>query len=658
MIWKKYEKGKRIGYGSYSNVYKAKNKETGNFVAIKEIDKEKFQSSTKSYFKEGEIMTNINTANSVKLIETIDSSDFYYIVMELCICNLEDCLKMRENPFSINEVRNIMLELNNTFKLLQKEKITHRDLKPSNLLISLDKIDKCLIKLSDYGSNNTINNTINYGGTPYTMAPEVLKGEFYSEKSDIWSLGIIIYYMIFRDYPYKGKNDLILYNDIVSGKKINSINDIELNDLIQKMLIINPNERIGWNEYFNHSFFKEKYEQKDNVIKFPDFNITCKKHSKQICYYCNDCKNNLCEKCFNEHSSKVHQIISISKIGLNDKEIQEMNILVKEIEKAYNNLGKMKLEIESLLNQIKINKENSSIYDNDESNNFKQYYFECLRVIKQHLEIEGKVNFLDLDINNNTNYILCEYDIPRDKVNKEVQIINKGVNNEKELKESCILYYKDKKLNFCEKYKFTKPGKNIIKIIFKKPITNSSWLFYKCTHIVSIDLSHFNSINIKTMYCMFNGCTSLKSLNLANFNTSNVEDMSSMFLNCSSLESLNLSTFDTSNVNNMGDMFGTCSSLVDLDLSSFNTYNVTCLGGMFYNCTSLKTLNLINFRTDNVTKIWGMFDNCVSLKYLDISNFNINNVQNIKNIFKDLSKSCKIITQNNDLIAIFKKSNK
>ena len=42
------------------------------------------------------------------------------------------------------------------------------------------------------------------------------------------------------------------------------------------MLIINPNERIGCNEYFNHSFFKEKYEQKDKVIKFPDFNITCK----------------------------------------------------------------------------------------------------------------------------------------------------------------------------------------------------------------------------------------------------------------------------------------------------------------------------------------------------------------------------------------------
>ena len=56
------------------------------------------------------------------------------------------------------------------------------------------------------------------------MVTEVLKDEFYNEKSDIWSLGIIIYYMIFKDNPFKGKNDLILYND--SGKKINGTNNI------------------------------------------------------------------------------------------------------------------------------------------------------------------------------------------------------------------------------------------------------------------------------------------------------------------------------------------------------------------------------------------------------------------------------------------------
>ena len=72
------------------------------------------------------------------------------------------------------------------------ENIIHRDLKPSNILIYLDRLDKCLIKLSDYGSSkfinlsNTITNSIN--GTPITMAPEILKGENYNFKSDIWSL--------------------------------------------------------------------------------------------------------------------------------------------------------------------------------------------------------------------------------------------------------------------------------------------------------------------------------------------------------------------------------------------------------------------------------------------------------------------------------------
>ena len=71
---------------------------------------------------------------------------------------------------------------------MNDKKIIHRDLKPSNILISLDRLDKCLIKLSDYGSSKFINlsNTItNTKGTPLTMAPEILNGDNYNFKSDI-----------------------------------------------------------------------------------------------------------------------------------------------------------------------------------------------------------------------------------------------------------------------------------------------------------------------------------------------------------------------------------------------------------------------------------------------------------------------------------------
>ena len=190
---------------------------------------------------------------------------------------------------------------------MNDKKIIHRDLKPSNILISLDRLDKCLIKLSDYGSSkfinlsNTITNTIN--GTPLTMAPEILNGDNYNFKSDIWSLGIIIYFMLNKEYPYNGKNEVLLLKDINSNKKLKLSNDDKLNDLLKKMLKININERISWDEYFNHPFFNQDIQL---------FKFNCDKHSKIINNYCKECKKNICDICIKEHSN--HNIIPFNNI--------------------------------------------------------------------------------------------------------------------------------------------------------------------------------------------------------------------------------------------------------------------------------------------------------------------------------------------------------
>ena len=110
--------------------------------------------------------------NCIWLKETFDTNDFFYIVMELCICNLEECIKMREKGLSINEIKQVLLQINNTLKLMLKQNLIHRDLKPSNILISLNKIDNCLFKLSDYGLSKEMYNTMSYAGTPLTIAPE------------------------------------------------------------------------------------------------------------------------------------------------------------------------------------------------------------------------------------------------------------------------------------------------------------------------------------------------------------------------------------------------------------------------------------------------------------------------------------------------------
>ena len=66
--------------------------------------------------------------------------------------------------------------------------------------------------------------------------------------------------MLNKEYPYNGKNELLLFKDINSGKKLKLSNDDKLNDLINKMLKININERISWNEYFNHPFFNDNFQ--------------------------------------------------------------------------------------------------------------------------------------------------------------------------------------------------------------------------------------------------------------------------------------------------------------------------------------------------------------------------------------------------------------
>ena len=306
-IWEKYKQIYKIGYGAYGKVYKVQNIETGEYFAMKEIEKEKFEGIEDKLLNEVEIMKKINIENSVLINEVINNKEYLYIIMDLCEYDLENYIKRRKKPISINEIKEVLNQLNNVFKIMNDKKIIHRDLKPSNILISLDRLDKCLIKLSDYGSSkfnnlsNTITNTLN--GTPITMAPEILNGENYSFKSDIWSLGIIIYFMLNKEYPYNGKNELLLFKDINSGKKLKLSNDDKLNDLINKMLKININERISWDEYFNHPFFKQ-----DNIELFK---FNCDKHSKIVNNYCKECKKNICDNCLNEHST--HKIIPFNK---------------------------------------------------------------------------------------------------------------------------------------------------------------------------------------------------------------------------------------------------------------------------------------------------------------------------------------------------------
>ncbi len=112
-IQEKYEKKEIIGTGTYGNIFKGVDKKTGNYVAIKEITKMK---ANNAFLNKIEIMSKLKNENCIPLKETFDTNDFFYIVMELCICNLEECIKMREKGLPINEIKQVLLQINNTLK--------------------------------------------------------------------------------------------------------------------------------------------------------------------------------------------------------------------------------------------------------------------------------------------------------------------------------------------------------------------------------------------------------------------------------------------------------------------------------------------------------------------------------------------------------------
>ena len=147
-----------------------------------------------------------------------------------------------------------------------------------------------------------------------------------------------------------------------------------------------------------------------------------------------------------------------------------------------------------------------------------------------------------------------------------------------------------------------------------RPTSTKGW-FRDMSEIQSISgLEYLNTENVTNMNGMFYGCSGMTSLDLSHFNTAKVKDMGGLFRDCSGLKSVNLSGFITASVTYMNQMFYGCSDLTSLDLSSFNTRVLVATNGMFLNCNNLITIYASDEWSTQYTVIHsGMFTGCTSL---------------------------------------------
>ena len=178
-IWEKYQKIQTIGYGVISNVYKGKY--NNEYYAIKEIQKMKSGGTT--FLREIEVMKKMECDNIVKLIESVETKDSFYIVSELCCSNIEEYLNKKKKAFSVEEIKELLLDLNKGLKVMYEKKVIHGDIKPSNILLSFNNnnMNKVCLKISDFGLSNLYKENIisksRIKGTSEFISPECLKGE-------------------------------------------------------------------------------------------------------------------------------------------------------------------------------------------------------------------------------------------------------------------------------------------------------------------------------------------------------------------------------------------------------------------------------------------------------------------------------------------------
>ena len=322
---------KLLGRGAFGEVYSGSLKSNGKKIAIKRVSKKtmrqyNFDYMKKAFDNELDCMKKCNCENSVYLYNFFETQNNYNIIMELCDGDLDQELRKRPEGFNTDEVRYIFSQLNNAFKKMVEHNIIHRDLKLGNILIkySDEAKTKFVPKLSDYGFSKELSDksgiTRTNLGTPSTMAPEVKKGK-YNNKVDLWSIGVLMYQLHFNEYPYKGRSHEEILRNIKNQIPYKQAEDFFLRDLINKLLVENPENRLSWEQYFEHPFFDINttvYIGKDKrYIYIKDFDLGFKSDSFKCVIAKDTAKNKLVFiKIYNDEFTKSHNIFLKNEFNL------------------------------------------------------------------------------------------------------------------------------------------------------------------------------------------------------------------------------------------------------------------------------------------------------------------------------------------------------
>ena len=268
----KYIIFEKFSKNSISSDYKIQSKQNPEiFKAMKIFKKSLIQEDDEnSIFEEIKILKSLNHENIIKVEDIYKDKINYYIIFEYSqYGSIENIFKEREK-LSENQSRFIIFQILNGLKYLKDKNYIHSNLKPENILITENFIYKnekyYKIKLIVFGSENSFQNNSN-NNIPYYMAPELFN-KIYNSKCDIWSLGIILFQLIYGYKPYKGETLIEFTNNLNENIKYENENEKNFNllsndgkDFIENLLLKDYEKRFDVD-----SCLKHKWITKENLF--------------------------------------------------------------------------------------------------------------------------------------------------------------------------------------------------------------------------------------------------------------------------------------------------------------------------------------------------------------------------------------------------------
>ena len=281
-INERYEIVKSIGEGGMANVYLAKDIILERDVAVKVLrgDLSADDKFIRRFEREAQSVSNLSHKNIVEVYDVGVEDEQHYIVMEYIEGKtLKQLLKKRES-LTLTEVIDIMTQLTDGIAHAHESYIIHRDIKPQNIMIE----DNGLIKITDFGIAMALNatqltQTNSVMGSVHYLPPEQASGKGATIKSDIYSLGILMYELLTGNVPFKGDNAVEIAlkhmkDKIPSIRKQNPAIPQSVENILLKAAAKNPRNRYDtareMYEDFVHCLDEEHQNDKKIVFEYPE----------------------------------------------------------------------------------------------------------------------------------------------------------------------------------------------------------------------------------------------------------------------------------------------------------------------------------------------------------------------------------------------------